>query len=1043
MKKNLKGYLLYLLLFFTENSFGQNLQQLNDSLVFCVTKGDFGKALYYGEKMKPFMHLDSGMGVEYKKGYWWSMATCYKQLGKKQELIESLLFLEKWFMDAGKTGHPDFAMVCNEAGFYYAGIKEYFKAEQYWNKSRTVLKNQDEGANTSYVAVTNHLAVLLRDQKKYDRSGLLFEEAIQKAKKGGFYKDIAEVIFNLAKLKILQGRYGEASDLLFDILLNGNNFSGITDRLLVDIATELGIIQNEMGLFLSAHSILRNTSIQVNKNYGQYNPDFYRLMLILGDICLANHKTDEALYYYTYSYNTAIRVFGDKSPETINTRVARAKLLNNTLHPEIALDTLREVYHMMKSMNPDSSGSLFYSYFLERGKTHLLLKEYALADSFFNKAKEFAKAQVGYPAAYIEVLNNTAVLYARQGDTFRAGIAISEIVSLQSKHLPRRHPAIDKQWERSVLLSEEMGAQDVVAGYLMAYSGTKVAHIRELFNFYSEYEKNNFLDKNVSLLEHINSSAYNYNTTDEIYLETRYLMNAALKSLTLSDTYRMLQDARGSKDPGIISRLHKMDSLKTWLKYQYSLPATKRSKELDWVRLQSDFLEKSLRKDLNKSNQQDAFEADFEINAYKKNLAPDEAAIEFVRFRLRTNRWTDSIMYGAYILKKNETMPQFIPLFEEKQLQKIFDSAGTTATSMVSKFYRGGDIKNKSTAAALGAELYKLTWRPLEPYLSGISKVSYAPAGKLYSIAFHALPVDSGRTLMDKYTLQQYTSTRQVALRKQDEQSKKIKSITLFGDAAFAADSVIIRRSKEIDQEKAPSSNITSAERGTRGGNWASLPGTADEVKKIRSVFEKSLPPGEAGQIITRTFTQKNATEENLKALSGQSPYVLHIATHGFFLPEPRLKARSNNDFGNENSYNLADDPLLRSGLIFAGGNYAWSGKTPIEGIEDGIATAYEISQLNLSNTELVVLSACETALGDVKGSEGVFGLQRAFKMAGVKKMIVSLWQVPDKETAELMTAFYSYWLKGKTINEAFAQAQAEMRKKYSPYYWAAFVLVE
>ena len=115
----------------------------------------------------------------------------------------------------------------------------------------------------------------------------------------------------------------------------------------------------------------------------------------------------------------------------------------------------------------------------------------------------------------------------------------------------------------------------------------------------------------------------------------------------------------------------------------------------------------------------------------------------------------------------------------------------------------------------------------------------------------------------------------------------------------------------------------------------------------------------------------------------------------------------------------------------------------PLEGIEDGIVTAYEISQLNLSNTELVVLSACETGLGDVKGTEGVFGLQRAFKMAGVKKMIVSLWKVPDKETSELMTGFYSYWLKGKTIDAASTQAQADMRKKYSPYYWAAFVLVE
>ncbi|MFZ1856983.1 MAG: CHAT domain-containing protein, partial [Chitinophagaceae bacterium] len=176
--------------------------------------------------------------------------------------------------------------------------------------------------------------------------------------------------------------------------------------------------------------------------------------------------------------------------------------------------------------------------------------------------------------------------------------------------------------------------------------------------------------------------------------------------------------------------------------------------------------------------------------------------------------------------------------------------------------------------------------------------------------------------------------------------------------------------------------------------------------------------------------------------LNGNSPQILHIATHGFFLPEPDKK-REENNFSNENTYTLADDPLLRSGLILAGGNYAWSGKTPIDGVEDGIATAYEISQLNLSNTELVVLSACETALGDVKGSEGVFGLQRAFKMAGVKKMIVSLWQVPDKETAELMTTFYNYWMKGKTINDAFTQAQADMRKKYAPFYWAAFVLVE
>ena len=192
-------------------------------------------------------------------------------------------------------------------------------------------------------------------------------------------------------------------------------------------------------------------------------------------------------------------------------------------------------------------------------------------------------------------------------------------------------------------------------------------------------------------------------------------------------------------------------------------------------------------------------------------------------------------------------------------------------------------------------------------------------------------------------------------------------------------------------------------------------------------------------KIAVTTYLKEQATEDRVYQL--HSPGILHIATHGFFLPDQ--KKNKTKEEGNGNVYSLAEDPLMRSGLVLAGGNYAWSGNPPVDGVDDGIATAYEISQLNFSTTELLVLSACETALGDIKGTEGVFGLQRGFKMAGVKKMIVSLWQVPDKETAELMSAFYTYWINGKTINEAFYQAQGELRKKYPALYWAAFVLVE
>jgi CHAT domain-containing protein len=373
-----------------------------------------------------------------------------------------------------------------------------------------------------------------------------------------------------------------------------------------------------------------------------------------------------------------------------------------------------------------------------------------------------------------------------------------------------------------------------------------------------------------------------------------------------------------------------------------------------------------------------------------------------------------------------------VPLCEESRLQKILESAGASSAGMVSMLYRQVIIVGTQNHS-LGKDLYNLIWQPLEPYLAGIKKINYSPSGKLYSIAFHSLPYDSKKILADKYQLQQYTSTRELALRTVDQITKP-KSISLFGDANFSMDSVQLMATRKIRDTVTRYSTFKPTARGINGSTWPPLEGTAEEVKKIGDLFKNN-------KINSQSFTGSNASEENFKQLSGRSPQVIHIATHGFFLPDPALNKRIASD--KQNIYTLANDPMLRSGLILSGGNYAWSGKTAIPGVEDGIVTAYEISQMDLSNTELVILSACETALGDVKGSEGVFGLQRAFKMAGVKRMIVSLWKVPDKETSELMTAFYKYWFDGKSIENAFAQAQSEMRKKYDPYYWAAFVLIE
>jgi CHAT domain-containing protein len=140
------------------------------------------------------------------------------------------------------------------------------------------------------------------------------------------------------------------------------------------------------------------------------------------------------------------------------------------------------------------------------------------------------------------------------------------------------------------------------------------------------------------------------------------------------------------------------------------------------------------------------------------------------------------------------------------------------------------------------------------------------------------------------------------------------------------------------------------------------------------------------------------------------------------------------------NNNQLKASPLMKSGLLLAGAN---NSNFDI-GDNDGNLTSLEISELDFSNVDLVLLSACETGLGDILGSEGVFGLQRAFKLAGVQSLIVSLWQVPDKETSDLMYKFYFYYLEGDSKREALRKAQNHIRSKYTnPYYWAGFELIE
>ncbi len=421
-----------------------------------------------------------------------------------------------------------------------------------------------------------------------------------------------------------------------------------------------------------------------------------------------------------------------------------------------------------------------------------------------------------------------------------------------------------------------------------------------------------------------------------------------------------------------------------------------------------------------------------------QQLKPGEAAVEFVHYRYYNPKPTDSTLYAALVLRPGDEAPQFVSLFEEREVASLVKSASGRAVGRINALYSvdgGGEtVDGKKT-------LYDIIWKPLEPLLEGVKTVYCSPSGLLHRLNLGAIAVNESKTFANERQLSVLGSTRQLVL--PDAAARSGMNAVLIGGVRYTADTAAIAAANMGIAARDWSNTLPfHPDTLTRGDSWRYLPESAGEVLDIQNVLQSV-------NWTARLDTGYYATEETFRDI-GQgkpSPRILHIATHGFFYPDPKEAPSNRRGFGEDAPvFKLSGHPMIRSGLLLAGADQVWSGGKAPENREDGILTAYEISQMNLSNTELVVLSACETGLGDIEGNEGVYGLQRAFKIAGAKYLVMSLWKVSDQTTRELMTDFYRQWLAlGLEIPAAFRLAQQNMQAKYpdEPYHWAGFVLVE
>lgn len=378
----------------------------------------------------------------------------------------------------------------------------------------------------------------------------------------------------------------------------------------------------------------------------------------------------------------------------------------------------------------------------------------------------------------------------------------------------------------------------------------------------------------------------------------------------------------------------------------------------------------------------------------QKLLDNEDAAIEFISVD-KINYKPIKTYFALVLTKKNP--PLIIPICREEELEKALSS------------------KDRSQL------LYKALWKPLEKALVGYTNLYLSGIGLINHISFVEIKLKRGY-LCDKYNIHTLSSTANIEyLKKSPINPKDIKNAYLFGGVNFEEDT----EEEDIDKEEP-----------MRGQGFSYLPETKKEVLAISNILHP--------QQNTYLFIGNKATESAFKSLSEKQelPNVIHISTHGFLLDyskkmgDPSMAKKSYFDFY---------DPMIRSGLALTSSNGIWKGNQTIKSMNDGIINAYEISSINLSNTKLVVLSACKTGLGDVFDREITYGLRKGFYRAGVKSLIVSLGNVPDKETSELMQEFYVHWNQESTIWQAFTKAQRMMRNKYpnNPEKWAGFTLIE
>jgi CHAT domain-containing protein/tetratricopeptide (TPR) repeat protein len=935
-----------------------------------------------------------------------NLGSLKKHQGRAQEAEayykEALQIVEKRI---GKT-HRDYARILNNLANLYRSNNNFDAAERLLLESVQIRAAVLGKEHPDYARGVASMALLFTETSRYEQALRLYEEALRIQEKtiGKEHPNYAVTLHNKAVLLRMLGKYFDAEEQYLRVIeLQEKTIGKETDDC-ANSLRNLGFLYQILGRSREGIQLLREAQGIYTKIHGPKHQEVAKTTADLAAIYYKIGQFDQAEQLYREALPVLEATLGDQHPEYYLRMQNLALLYASTSRYDESLTILNQIKNRFpeKMKNGSEYAELLYNL------GFICTKQGKLAESeqFYNESiQTYAAFAAAQNPGYIQTLLQLGLLYST---TSQHELAVS---LLQKAHS-----------EEMTLLSTTLRQQSEAE--LIKYLSTFSRHTAML------YSANQFIgDSNPILREKSYDNALFFKN---IVLD---LVNQRTR-LTQSDTAVQVSQNM------IVYRRRLQKALN-------APPAERDSARIAEWEEKANALEKELARIVDGYGD---LIRQVSWKAVQRQLQPGEAAVELVSYRYQNLYPTDSILYAALVVLPTDTAPHFIPLFEERQLQALLHRPELGEELTVKGLY------------APNSELLHLLWTPLEPLLRNVKTVYYAPAGLLHRVNPAALrdadkqPLSAGREWV------RVGSTRELVTGRLADRSYALDpnasaTAAVWGGIRYDMDSTAFAAANPLDPNAGPlpeferkdgkfrymveeGSPALSSSNGRRGGDidgWEPLPGSRQETNQVDSLLQR------AG-FRTEVLTGYRATEERFKALgqSASSPRILHVATHGFAYPDPKKEPQRDLAL-EEPVYKLQDDPMLRSGLILAGANHYWAAKRPLQNREDGVLVAYEVRDLNLRNTELAVLSACQTGLGDVVGSEGVYGLQRAFHIAGAKFLIVSLWQVPDEQTRELMRLFYENWVdKREPLRDAFNHAQATLRaQEPNPYRWAGFVLIE